>query len=1204
MRAPEAIHAGGRFEVLSCLGEGGFGAVYEVLDRKLGERRALKTLQRVDADSLYRFKKEFRLLADIASPNLIALHELHVEGETWFFTMELVEGLDLLSFVRANPDRLRWAFAELATGVRALHERGMLHRDLKPPNVLVVPGERVVLLDFGLVTELGGERTSEAVIGTAAYMSPEQARGERVGEPADWYAVGVMLYEALTGALPYAGTMMQVLLAKQTDDPRPPRDVTPDVPRDLAELCVGLLRRDPARRPRADEVQRRLSRSGAGDPSRAPSESDRPDALGATVPLGKPSPREVAREPDPDSDVFVGRERELSMLAAAFGEARQGALVSVLVRGEPGIGKTALLRQLGRGLGVRATVLKGRCYQQESVPYKAFDGLVDSLTHVLRRLPDGAAGLVPRHVGYLLRLFPVLARVEAMARTPGVADEVSDPIEQQKRAFAALREVLHRLTDRGPVVLLLDDMQWADADSLVLLDAIVSATDPPPLLLVMGARHPGLPGAVRFKALQELDLGPLSAAESTELAGHMLRGTDRNAEQIAAEAAGHPLFIQELSLRSRTEQSTSLEQAIWQRVLELDEDTRHLLTAICVAGAPLPEAVFQAASPGRSDTFSTRVATLLAGKLARRIEGTEGELEPYHDRVRESVGEFLSADERLAAHRGLAEALSNAEVGKGRPELLLRHLRACGERHPAFEVAVAAARRAEGTLAFDQAASFWSEALELANPDDADRRRELRIALGTALGNAGRGAVAAEALIAAAEGADAETRFRCQQEAARHLLACGEVEAGARRLEDILRNEQLPVPRSNLRVYARLGSDALWFKPGKLTYRLRDQSLVTPEERRIWMAYDAAMTGLGMVDTARALYYGIKALEQACRIGDPELIAQGLYYRAIVESAQGRYDAAHLVLEQADSILREEEVSTYGKGLRGVVCCHEGRLTQALELLRQVIQAALSEPSTERWVVINAGHTFELYTLQHMGRYCELRRCYDEYIEDALRRNDRYTETTFKRQFNDLWLVAGDPAGARATLAETTWVPPSNAPHVQHLNELLALTDLALYEGSSSADLAELCQKLQRFSRSLFRRLPPIWGFGQRAWIHLCLAQAGRGSTGALKQARRLTRRMKRNRAAYARVWTQLALATIAHLEGDVPRTMSLLEETWTLAEQQQIAHLAAVARHRYGELVGGEEGAAQLARAAAWMEEEQIREPERMLAVWSPGWR
>ena len=231
-----------RFELKRVLGEGGMGVVYEALDRERDTLVALKTLRFVDASSLYRLKTEFRSTADLQHRNLVRLDELHHVNGHWFFTMELVEGVNFVDHGQANHAHLRAALLQLAQGLEVLHRAGKVHRDLKPSNVMVTHAGRVVILDFGLVRDSFSRQSSDsAVIGTAAYMAPEQAVTPAVGAPADLYSVGVMLFEVLTGRLPFEGRTIEVLMRKQREDAPPVRSLA-DVPDDLAQLCAEIGR--------------------------------------------------------------------------------------------------------------------------------------------------------------------------------------------------------------------------------------------------------------------------------------------------------------------------------------------------------------------------------------------------------------------------------------------------------------------------------------------------------------------------------------------------------------------------------------------------------------------------------------------------------------------------------------------------------------------------------------------------------------------------------------------------------------------------------------------------------------------------------------------------------------------------------------------------------------------------------------------------
>src|SRR3990172_702840 len=315
-----------RFEVLRRLGSGGFGVVFSVHDRERDERVALKTLRWADPAAIYRLKKEFRSLADVVHPNLVGLYELIAHDEQWFFTMEHVSGVEFTEFVRTpelSVERLRSALRQTVEGVAAIHAAGKVHSDLKPSNVLVTPEGRAVILDFGVVGEMASgdaalETADEGAMGTAAYMAPEQVSGQ-AGAPADWYALGTMLYEALTGRLPYAGTAFVILSNKHTVDPVAPQVIAPGVPADLAELCLRLLARNAADRPGYAEILRALG-------EQAPTSDRRPRSLDADLAL-------------------VGREFQLAALTEAFTASGEGDAVSIYVQGPSGIGKSTLVQR-------------------------------------------------------------------------------------------------------------------------------------------------------------------------------------------------------------------------------------------------------------------------------------------------------------------------------------------------------------------------------------------------------------------------------------------------------------------------------------------------------------------------------------------------------------------------------------------------------------------------------------------------------------------------------------------------------------------------------------------------------------------------------------------------------------------------------------------------------------------------------------------
>ncbi len=285
--------------------------------------------------------------------------------------------------------------------------------------------DRVVLLDFGSQPTIGGERP-EQVIGTPNYMAPEQAAQHSVGPAADWYSVGAIIYQALTDQLPFEGHVLEVMRHKQLSEPIPPGALVPDLPSDLEKLCIHLLKIRSEARPVGIDVLRRL---------------------GADVGFVRHN------EPVEHDSLFVGRTGELQILNGAYEETRQGCSSIVFLHGESGVGKSELVRHFGKSLSERALVLTGRCYERESVPYKAVDGVVDVLSDYMDDLPiERSAALVPRDAALLLKAFPVLNRVEVLTQSPPIDDLNLDAQEMRSRVFSALRELLRRLAYHTPLV--------------------------------------------------------------------------------------------------------------------------------------------------------------------------------------------------------------------------------------------------------------------------------------------------------------------------------------------------------------------------------------------------------------------------------------------------------------------------------------------------------------------------------------------------------------------------------------------------------------------------------------------------------------------------------------------------------------------------------------------------------------------------------
>jgi eukaryotic-like serine/threonine-protein kinase len=778
-----------RFQLVRRLGAGGMGIVYEVFDRERSEHVALKTLSRVDPAGIYDLKKEFRSLADVRHPNLVSLYDIVNEAGQWFFTMELVYGAPfsdyvstgsaaregrttprrravdadghedaalLVSQTRADPRatagglfdeaKLRSALAQLVLGVSALHAAGKLHRDLKPSNVLITLEGRVVVLDFGLVQD--DSRTSDTadtslddnlVVGTPAYMAPEQAAGKRASPATDWYAVGTMLYRALSGQLPFSGSLTDVLLRKQSEDPPALASLVRGLPKDLERLATDLLRRRPEARANEQDLRQRLALDHA--PARATSR--------------------------PEASPFLGRETELSWLESALALSRRGLPQVVFLEGPSGLGKSALVQHFLRGVRQlpSAVVLSGRCYPREALPYKAFDAIIDALSRFLSRLPEAsAAELLPRNRRALTSLFPVLDRVPIIDAWDSLARLPTSPVERRERAFAALKELLGRVSDQGPLVLTIDNLEWGDTDSAELLLRLCSAPDPP-AMLVIGTHRPDHPsafferlGAVGAQlgeaARQDHGIGPLAPSSAFELCKATLDCDDSLCWRIAEETAGDPLLISLLCEHIRERLAADdraprpqLEALVDIQTSRLSDEARRLLRLVVVAGAPLTLEAASAAL-GLGTERARACVNELRGSLLLQLVHHRGReaISVRHERIAQVLSSRLSSNEIRATHARLAEALAARDEAS--LETLADHYYKAGATDDARRYATRAAHEAERSLAFDRAAQSYERALEL-TPDSPARSQLLEQLADTRL-HLGQPGSAATALLEAA----------------------------------------------------------------------------------------------------------------------------------------------------------------------------------------------------------------------------------------------------------------------------------------------------------------------------------------------------------------------------------------------------------------------------------------------------------------------
>ncbi len=1070
----------GRFEVLRPLGRGSGGLVYAVRDRETEGQLALKTVNLAGgADALAALKREFRAVQDLAHPNLVRLDELFEENGVWFFTMELIDGVDWLSYVRkgarvGDPHRVRASAVQIVDALSVLHAAGILHRDVKPPNVLVSDGGQVKLLDFGIAARKGTADDEASIAGTLHYMAPEQILATELGPACDFYALGVMLREALTGRFPFSTDHTKLIREKlEGPAPAPMAEEAPTAPPGLAALCDALLQTDPEARPDALTILRGLGAEG--------------HASSGTI--------AVAEE-------LVGREAQARALREAFDDARKGSMVVVAVEGASGIGKSALVRHFVRGLKPKdaygeTLVLEGRCHEREYVPYNGLDAIVDALAEDLAMRPgEELAPLSTTALRLLPRLFPALNRVDVFAAatdgaltSPGALPSAEGAAhELRARTFQAFRELLAIVAARRTVVLFIDDIQWADGDTMAMLSDVLAPPAPAPLLLIFTRRAaeetnaretPDLPGDVR-----RVRLTGLSAGELSELASHLSRAAPLERTELAslaAESGGHPLFLQEL-VRARMQEGTAargmrLDDALHRRVTLLGERERRVVEAVVVAAVPTDIDVVAAASAIDRRERSRILATLVGANLVKMTRvGARRCLEPFHDRVREAVASRLDADGRRAWHELLARALE--ERPERDLEQVARHWEGAGDAPRASSLLREAGDRASGALAFDRAADLYQRALAL-TARDVEARPALLLSLADALQNAGRGADAARSLLAVAEsrtdGADDEG-IDLRTRAADALLCSGHYAEGIDVLRGVIREMGLWLPRGRWGAIFRI----VWCR---LLLRLRGTRLgpraVAGADPRAAMRVDvcwAAAHAFGMTDATIGVAWHALGLRLALDLGDPLRAARALAAYAplpvLTEGAAALGRSRALVREAREMSrgLTAPYVRAFASVAEGIIAwvsddfrAAEGAFVRAEEGFRDHCVGVSYE--------LGATRTLFARVLAHFGRIDRIAPYAGAPLRDAVRRKDRLTEANLRSTAAVVTCLArGDVPGADREAAAAAAALSDRSFQLAHFYWLVARCSVELYRGAATRAIECLDEHRGAVAKALLDR--------------------------------------------------------------------------------------------------------------------------------------
>ncbi len=747
----------GRYAVLKKLGEGGKGIVYKARDTVLNRVVAIKMLKSaVTTDEAYsRFIREAQAVAKLNHPNIVSIHDIGKEGEKQFFVLEFVDGMSLRGLMETYPEgkcdfqTVLRAAIDVCGALQFAHSRGVLHRDVKPENILITQEGVAKLMDFGLAKMLGepGVTKEGVIVGTVAYVAPENALGKGADQRSDLYSLGAVLYETVTGKPPFAGEdPVKIIFGHIHDYAVSPIRSNPKVPQALSDCIMRLLEKEPSRRYQSAADLLQALRGIAEDFLRE-----------AYLPAHKtvvvPSPRPVAVK----EVQLIDRVEELGLLREAVDKAVSGQGGVFLLCGEAGIGKTRLARELGAYARLRGMhVLYGRCpalFRMDGVPPYVLwkevikDYMETSTPEQLYR----ALGFYPAEVSVLVP--------ELKQKLGAFPQSLSMGLGQERdRLFEAVLQFVTNISKEAPLLVVLDDLQWTDQSSLLLMHYMARGIYNRPLLLFGAYRdnevdeqHPLTPVTTelnRDRLLSSIHLERMSFDDISEMIKRILEQDDVPREFLRLvydKTKGNPFFVEEVIKSLKEEKILYRENNKWKirkiikiefprtikslvktRLNRLDDDCQNALTMASFIGNDFAfDALCAVTGFGEGKALEIMEKTLKTGLIKERVVRGDDIFSFSDVIIRDVVHEEVSHLRHKKLHATIGSALEKTYAKKLDEHLgeLACHFLEGGEKDKALHYFLKAEEKARSIYAFDEGISYAQHALELIE-EKADNAKE------------------------------------------------------------------------------------------------------------------------------------------------------------------------------------------------------------------------------------------------------------------------------------------------------------------------------------------------------------------------------------------------------------------------------------------------------------------------------------------------
>jgi len=749
----------GRYAVLKKLGEGGKGIVYKVRDTVLNRVVAVKMLKSevLSEEARSRFMREAQAVAKLNHSNIVSIYDVGKEDEKQFFVLEFVDGMSLRKLMETYPEGkcdiqtvLRIGM-DVCGALQYAHSQGVLHRDVKPENILVTEEGIAKLMDFGLAKIIGKPSITQEgiIVGTVAYVAPEIALGKGADAKSDLYSFGAVLYEMVTGKPPFPGEdPVKVIFGHIHDYPVSPSKFNPKVPPALAECIMKLLEKEPAKRYQsADDLLKVLREIAEGFLREVLVPSHMPSVV---VPSPRPS---AAREVQ-----LIDRVEEMNLLREAVDKAVRSAGGVVFLHGEAGIGKTRLARELGAYARLRGMqVLYGRCpalFRMDGVPpYILWNEVIkdylqactpEQLHRVIGFYPSEVCKLVPE-IKQKLGSIPPSMRIS--------------PESERNRLFEAVSQFVTNISKEAPLLVVLDDLQWTDQSSLLLLHYLARGVYRESLLLLgayrdtdIDERHP-LPAVLtelnRERLLQSATLKRMSFEDISEMIKQILEQDDVPkdfCELVYEKTRGNPFFVEEVikSLKeeeiiyrkenkwkikevSKIEFPETVKSVIKARISRLDEECQNVLTLASFVGNDFSfEALCGVTDFEENKLLEIMEKMLKTGLIKEKVIRGQDVYSFADVIVRDVVHEGVSHLRHKRFHGAVGSALEKVYATKIDEHLgeLALHFLESGDTEKALGYFLKAGEKAVKIYANTEAISYFQSALRLLEEKEGEYREK------------------------------------------------------------------------------------------------------------------------------------------------------------------------------------------------------------------------------------------------------------------------------------------------------------------------------------------------------------------------------------------------------------------------------------------------------------------------------------------------